>query len=229
VVSAYGKIIPEIILNIPAYGCINIHPSLLPKYRGATPIPSAILNGDKTTGVSIMLLDTGMDTGPVFSQREAPVYDEDNAVSLSERLSDISARMLMEVLPLWLAGKIKPRPQDESSATYTKVISKEDGRIDWNLSAVEIWRRVRAYQPWPGCFTDWNGKNLKIIKAVPFESASTVPGRIVSLESGTTAAAGIECGTGVLGIIRLQLEGKKEMAVDEFIRGQHDFIGGNVF
>jgi methionyl-tRNA formyltransferase len=228
VVSAYGKIIPENILDIPTYGCINVHPSLLPKYRGATPIPSAILNGEHITGVSIMLLDAGMDTGPLFRQKEERIDDSDNTATLSERLSIISADVLMEVLPLWLQGKIRPEPQDNSKATYTQVISKEDGKIDWNLSAVEIWRRVRAFQPWPGCFTTWKGRNLKISKAIPEETSTSQPGKVVRLPEKSGTTAGIECGDGILGILRLQLEGKKDMSLDEFIRGQKDFICSTV-
>jgi methionyl-tRNA formyltransferase len=229
IVSAYGKIIPENILAIPAFGCLNIHPSLLPQYRGATPIPSAILNGDRVTGVSVMLLDPGMDTGPVFRQCEEEILDVDTAETLSDRLAGSGARVLMEVLPAWLEGEIKPVPQDNSKATYTAVISKEDGRADWTRSAVEIWRKVRAYQPWPGCYTNWKEKNLKIAAAVPLDIKAGEPGTIISIKDiDSPVGVGISCGSGVLGLLRVQIEGKREMAVDEFMRGQADFTGSKV-
>ncbi len=230
VVSAYGKIIPENILSIPPFGCLNIHPSMLPKYRGATPIPSAILNGDKTTGVSVMLLDQGMDTGPVFRQCEEEILDVDTAETLSARLAQAGARVLMEVLLPWLEGKIQPVPQDDSKATYTSIISKEDGQADWRHSAVEIWRKVRAYQPWPGCYTSWKGKNLKIAAAVPLDIKGDKPGAIILIKDiDSPARVGISCGSGVLGLLRVQIEGKKEMSAEEFMRGQPNFAGSKLF
>jgi methionyl-tRNA formyltransferase len=227
VVSAYGKIIPENILAVPPRGCLNIHPSLLPKYRGATPIPSAILNGETVTGISVMLLDPGMDTGPVLKQREEAISNDDTSETLSERLAKAGAELLMDVLPPWLEGKIIPVPQDDSQATYTKVISKEDGKIDWNTGAIDIWRRIRAFQPWPGCFTTWAGRNLKIAGALPLDMPSSEPGKVIPVEG--PVSVGIECGRGVLGLTRVQLEGKKQMSVEEFIRGQGDFVGSKVF
>jgi methionyl-tRNA formyltransferase len=227
VVSAYGKIIPETFLALPKYGCLNIHPSLLPKYRGATPIPSAILNGETVTGISVMLLDPGMDTGPVLKQREEVISGGDTAETLSERLAKAGAELLMDVLPAWLEGKIVPMPQDDSQATYTKVISKEDGKIDWDTGAIDIWRRIRAFQPWPGCFTTWEGRNLKIAGALPLDMPSSEPGKVILVEG--PVSVGIECGRGVLGLTRVQMEGKKQMSVEEFIRGQADFVGSKVF
>jgi methionyl-tRNA formyltransferase len=225
VVAAYGKLIPVEILAVPPYGCLNLHPSLLPRYRGATPIPAAILNGDTASGVSIMLLDTGMDSGPVLKQREVAVSDDDTAASLGARLAQIAADLLMEVLPLWLGGKIQPRPQDDSRATYTRPIHKEDGRIDWNQDALLIWRKVRAYAPWPGCFTSWSGKNLKIIHAVPLDPAGeAVPGSVITLQGVPGVSTGVVCGKGILGLLQVQLEGKREMAAEEFARGHRDFV-----
>jgi len=229
VVAAYGKIIPENILNIPRLGFLNIHPSLLPRHRGATPIPSAILQGDRVTGVSIMLLDAGMDSGPVFKQCEMPVADNDTAGTLSDKLADRGAELLTEVLPLWIDGKIKPQPQDDSQATYTSMLNKEDGKLDWNMDAQEIWRKVRAFQPWPGCFTTWKGKNMKITGITPVKWDKPVEaGEIISLPPATGHIAGIGCGKGVLALDRLQMEGKKEMPVEEFVRGQRDFIGSRL-
>lgn len=229
VVAAYGKIIPVEILAIPPYGCLNLHPSLLPSYRGATPIPAAILNGDTASGVSIMLLDPGMDSGPVLKQREAPVRDDDTAGSLGTRLAQIAADLLIEVLPLWLGGKIQPRPQDHSRATYTRPIQKEDGRIDWNQDALLIWRKVRAYAPWPGCSASWSGKNLKIIRALPLNPAGdALPGSVITLKGVPGVSTGVICGKGVLGLLQVQLEGKREMSIEEFIRGHRDFPGSRL-
>ena len=176
-----------------------------------------------------MLLDAGMDTGPVFRQRAEEIKDEDTTGSLSERLSQIGAELLLEVLPLWLQGKIKPEPQQNELATYTNTISRDDGKVDWKMSAVEIWRRVRAFQPWPGCFTSWKGRNLIIAAALPLAIPTGDPGTVVSLKQpDCAAAAGVQCGSGVLGLLRVQLEGKKEMGIEEFMRGHSDFIGSTV-
>ena len=226
VVAAYGKIIPAEILSIPGYGCLNVHPSLLPKYRGATPIPSAILSGDIMTGVSIMLLDAGMDSGPVFKQRAEAITEDDTSSTLADRLSQIGAEMLTEILPLWLEGKIQPEPQDHNLATYTRMINKEDGRIDWNSSAAEIWRKVRALQPWPGCYTTWQGKNLKIMRCKPMDhKAGAQPGSVISLVVEGKMVAGVTCRAGTLALLQVQLEGKKAIGTDEFIRGQRGFMG----
>lgn len=228
-VAAYGKIIPSTILEIPGYGCLNIHPSLLPKYRGATPVQSAILNGDSITGVTIMLLDAGMDSGPILKQREEPINDADTAQSLMQRLAFAGAELVAEVLPLWLEGKIQPVKQDEELATYTRPLSKEDGRIDWSMSAVDIWRRVRAYQPWPGAWTIWKDKMLKINNALLVEmTAAGKAGDVIALKGNADMPAGVICGKGILGLREVQLEGKKAMRIEEFLRGQRDFIGSKL-
>jgi methionyl-tRNA formyltransferase len=176
-----------------------------------------------------MLLDAGMDSGPVFKQAELPVADEDTAGSLSEKLANLGAELLTEVLPLWIEGKIKPKPQNDSSATYTSMLTREDGRIDWDKDAVDIWRKVRAFQPWPGCFTIWMGKNLKIAQVTPVDLHTTIEaGKIISLSSREGSSVGVGCGKGVLALERLQLEGKREMTGEEFIRGQRDFIGSKL-
>ncbi|MBM3183331.1 MAG: methionyl-tRNA formyltransferase, partial [Chloroflexi bacterium] len=139
VVAAYGQILPRAVLSLPRFGCVNIHPSLLPKYRGSSPIASAIMHGDDATGVTVMLLDAGMDTGPLLKQAKVPISAEDTTGSLTTKLAQIGARLLLETLPQWLEGRITPQPQDESRASYTKQIAKEDGEMDWQLSAVELW------------------------------------------------------------------------------------------
>jgi len=183
VVAAYGQILPKEILEIPQYGCLNVHPSLLPKYRGSSPIQYTILNGDKETGVTIILMDEKMDHGPILAARElefsifnypseARVGDEGEAFSdlqfsnLHDKLADLGAKLLIETIPKWLAREIKPKPQDDSKATYTKILKKEDGKIDWKKSAEEIERQIRAFELWPGSFTIWekikNKEPLKI-------------------------------------------------------------------
>jgi len=225
VVAAFGQILPQSVLDIPRYGCINIHPSLLPKFRGASPVASAILSGEEFTGVSIMLLDAGMDTGPVLTRAAVPVSLEDNTGSLTGRLSLIAAHLLQEALTGWWRREIVPQPQDEDEATYSARITKEEGEVDWKMSAVEIWRRVRAFNPWPGCYSRWRGKQLKIIEALPLsEKGVSGVGRVVAL-SRSEAVAGIGTGDGILGLLKVQLEGKQTMSAAEFLRGQRDFIG----
>ncbi len=225
VVAAFGKILPQSVLDIPAYGCINIHPSLLPGYRGAAPVAAAILGGDEFTGVSIMLLDAGMDTGPVLAQAQIPVSALDTTGSLGAKLSLISAQLLLEVLPSWVRGERTPRPQNNAEATYCGTITKEEGEIDWRLPAVDIWRRVRAFQPWPGCYTRWQGKQMKIIEAVPLPGEKNAEtGRVVALQKGE-AGFGVNAGEGVLGVLKVQLEGKRSMSAGEFLRGQQKLVG----
>jgi methionyl-tRNA formyltransferase len=225
VVAAFGQLLPQSVLDIPDYGCINIHPSLLPKFRGASPVAAAILSGDEFTGVSIMLLDAGMDTGPVLARAMVPISPQDDTGSLTDRLSLLAAHLLQEALVGWFRREIVPQPQNEAEATYSTQIYKEEGEIDWYLSAVDIWRRVRAFNPWPGCYTKWRGKQLKIIEAVPLPGESTTGvGRVVG-SSGLEAVPGVGTGDGVLGLLKVQLEGKRAMSAAEFLRGQRDFIG----
>ena len=225
VVAAFGHILPESVLAIPPHGCLNIHPSLLPRFRGASPVASAILYGSDFTGVSVMLLDKGMDTGPVLARAQVSVLPADTTGSLTEKLSLVGAELLLEVLPRWVKGELTAQPQDESQASYTEVLDKKDGEIDWSLTAVGIWRRLRALSPWPGCYTKWEGKQLKIVEAVPFVSEKNADiGRVVTLDKGE-AAFGIGAGAGVLGVLKVQLEGKKVMTSAEFLRGRKEFVG----
>ena len=229
VVAAYGQILPDSVLSIPKYNCINIHPSLLPKYRGPSPVAAAILNGDVVTGVTIMLIERKVDSGQILSQKEIPVNGDDTTESLSGRLAKLGAELLMETIPSWTAGKIQPRLQDESQASYTRMEAKEDGRLDWNLPAVQLWRRVKAFYPWPGCFTDWKGVRLKIIKAVPLNEIGVGKvGEVVALPHTAEARAVVRTADGLLGLIVVQLEGKREMAVTDFMVGHPDFIGSTL-
>lgn len=230
VVAAFGQILPPEILGLPKFGCLNVHPSLLPRYRGPSPIATAILQGDEVTGVTIMLLDAGMDSGPILAQREVPISAENTAGSLTEKLAQVGAQLLMETLPLWIEGQIEARAQEESQASYTRAIIKSDGEIDWRLPALELWRRVRAFDPWPGCYAWWRGKRLKLVKVVPLVGEkSAEPGRVVALSSPAPATIGVGTGDGILGLVRVQLEGKREISVEEFVRGQRDFVGSYLF
>ena len=225
VVAAFGQILPQAVLDIPSYGCINIHPSLLPKFRGASPVAAAILAGHEFTGVSIMLMDSGLDTGPVLARAAISISPNDNTSSLTVKLSMVAARLLQEVLVRWLRHEIAPQPQNEAEATSSSLITKEEGEIDWHPPAIDIWRRVRAFNPWPGCSTRWRGKRLEIIEAVslPKEGLFEV-GQVVAVnEKG--AAFGVCTGEGILGVLKVQLEGKRAMSAAEFLRGQRDFIG----
>ena len=229
VVAAFGQILSQAVLDIPRYGCINIHASLLPKYRGASPIAAAILSGDEFTGVSIMRMEAGLDTGPVYARAQIPISAQDTTGSLAAKLSQIAARLLQEVLVGLARGELTPQPQDEAAATFYGEFTKEDGLIDWHLQAVDIWRRVRAFQPWPEGYTRWQGKVLKVLEVVPLaEEAAFEVGRVVALtpaQKASKAAFGVGTGRGLLGVLRVQLEGKRAMPAEEFLRGQQKFIG----
>jgi len=229
VVAAFGQILPQSVLAMPRLGCINIHPSLLPRFRGASPVASAILAGDEFTGVSIMLMDEGLDTGPILARAQIPISAQDTTGSLTAKLSWLGARLLLEVLSYWLRGQLTPQPQSEAEASYCGPITKEEGEIDWRLSAIDIWRRVRAYHPWPGCYTTWRGRQLKIVEAVPLPEERTFKaGQVVALTSvpeEPKAGFGVYTGDGVLGVSRVQLEGKQVLSAAEFLRGQREFMG----
>jgi methionyl-tRNA formyltransferase len=232
VVAAYGLLLPPEVLAVPRQGAINVHPSLLPRWRGASPVAAAILSGDEFTGVSIMLLDAGLDTGPVLSRAQVPVSPQDDAGSLTGKLARVGAALLNEVLAGWSRDEITPRTQDEAGATLCRPITKEDGEIDWHAPARDIWRRVRAFQPWPGGYTRWRGKKLDILEAWPLAAAGAFQtGEIVPLAVQPPPAGldfGIATGEGVLGIARVRLEGKRDMTAAEFRRGQRDFIGARL-
>jgi methionyl-tRNA formyltransferase len=192
-------------------------------------VAAAILAGDEFTGISIMLMNVGLDTGPVLGQVQIPVSPWDRAGSLTAKLSLIAAHLLQEVLSGWSRRELIPQPQDEARATYSGIISKEAGEIDWHLQAVSIWRQVRAFHPWPVCYTRWRGKVLKVLEAVPLPAAETAEiGQVIALarlREKAAAAFVVSTGDGVLGVLRVQLEGKRAMMAAEFLRGQRQFIG----
>ncbi|MEN8614911.1 methionyl-tRNA formyltransferase [Dehalogenimonas sp. THU2] len=226
VVAAYGLILPQAVLDIPRLGCLNVHASLLPRHRGAAPIAAAIAAGDRFTGVSIMRMDAGIDTGAVYSRAMIPVFDWDTTGSLSGRLAIIGAMSLIDVLPQVERGTIDAVPQPVEGSTYAPMLAKEAGRIDWRQSADMIWRQSRAFQPWPGAYTAWQGKTLKLIETRPVDiDTKAEPGTVVQVPNAPAVPFGVATGGGVLGILSLQLEGKRPAAAAEFLRGQRDFIG----
>jgi len=223
VVTAYGQILRPQVLDLPRYGCINVHASLLPRWRGASPITAAILAGDPITGVTIMQMDPGMDTGPILSQRAEAIRPDDTTASLSERLGQLGADLLIETLPCFIEGKIAPKPQPQEGVTLCRLVKKEHARIDWTRPATEIERMVRAYQPWPGAFTTWAGQTLKIGGAKIAEGQAQ-PGQVIPWEKGVA----IGTGAGLLLPTALQLPGKKMLPVDVFLRGKPDFTGARL-
>ena len=224
VVAAYGKFLPPEVLSIPPHGCLNIHPSLLPLYRGPSPVAAAILDGLTETGVSLMLLDEGMDTGPVIASEASAIRPRDAADVLTFRLFETGARMLRERLPEWMEGRIEAVPQAESEATTTRLLKREDGNADWNSTAVELDRKLRGFTPWPGLYTQWRRKTLKIISAQPTDShRSDPPGRVIALEG--EASFGVVTGDGTLGLEALQLEGRRVQSSKEFLAGYPEFLG----
>ena len=225
VVASFGIILPQAVLDIPPYSCLNLHPSLLPLYRGPTPIPAAILAGDDVTGTSIMLIDKNIDSGPILAQRKVPLEPSDTTESLTDKLAHSSADLLMETLPGWLSRSITLRPQKHEDVTYTKMLNKNDGELDWRLPAVELWRKVRAYYPWPVAFSSWNHKGIRILDALLQSGQLDVPGRVLDLGCG---GVGVQTGTGILKLVRVQVEGKKELGIAEFVRGQRDFVGSTL-
>lgn len=230
IVAAFGQILPQKVLDQPRYGTLNIHASLLPRHRGPDPIAEAIVQGDRETGVSIMLLDAGIDTGPVLYKKSLPLTGEETTGTLTLQLADLGAEALRETLPLWIAGEITPQPQDNDKATHTRMLNKEDGIIDWQRPAAVIARKIRAYQPWPGAFTHWKGKLLKILTARPLSvelPEGTVPGTVAIRDDAGHKVLSIATGSGVLLIKQLQLEGKKALSSEEFLRG-HAQIAGDI-
>ncbi len=218
IVAAYGLILPKEVLNIPRKGCINIHPSLLPKYRGASPIQETILNGDQETGTTLILMDEKMDHGPIISDLKFKIVDlKITYPILSNKLAKLSSQLLIETLPKFLAKKIKPIKQNHRQATFVKRINKEDGKIDWTKSATEIERMTRAYRPWPGTYTTFMTKKIKIIQVEILEiDHQKQPGTIFFIESKIPAVA---CGKNALILKEIQLAGKNIITGKEFANG----------
>lgn len=218
VVVAYGLLLPRSILETPRLGCVNIHASLLPRWRGAAPIQRAILAGDRMSGVTIMQMDVGLDTGPMLLERRTPIDERETAASLHDRLAELGAEAIVQALDALAAGTAQPRPQPASGATYAEKIRKEEAAIDWSKSAIEIDRQVRAFNPWPIAETRWNGEQLRIWEALPEPASgsgeSRTPGAVLQ---ASAAGVVVATGAGALRILRLQPAGRRQMSAGEFL------------
>jgi len=234
VVVAYGQVLRREVLDIAPFGVLNIHPSLLPRWRGASPIPATILAGDSQTGASIIIMDAGMDSGPILAQEPIEIQPSDNTATLAERLALLSADLLARTLPHWLNSDIEPQPQDESRVTTCSRLRKEDGTINWNKPAVEIWRHVRAYNPWPGAHTTLGLELLHIWEAWPLDAHTNAPPGTIVLANPETLSAlpdlqatalCIQTGRSILAVTRLQRAGRRALPAADFLRGAPHIVG----
>ena len=232
VVAAYGRILPQVILDLPPRGCLNVHGSLLPKYRGAAPIQWAVINGEPETGVTIMVMDAGMDTGAILEQAVVPISAEDTAGDMAVRMAEVGGSLLVSTLQKWAKGMVAPQPQNESKATLAPILKKEDGLLDWSQSVPTLANRVRGLSPWPGAFTFVNGERWGIWKvqieahggnaALPSKDNSCVPGTIIGV---TKNAILVQTGQGVLRLLEIQPANKKRMAVADYVVGHQIDVG----
>lgn len=218
VVAAFGQILSAEVLELPPLGCVNLHASLLPKLRGAAPVQAAILEGERETGITVMQMDEGLDTGDILYQEAIPIGENETAGELSERLSRLSASCIVKALPLLARGELKRRPQDENGATYASKLTKQSGRIDWKTDAATLSRLIRATNPWPGAFTSVEKKQLKLFAATASgeNSEDVTPGTV--MHAGREGLC-VQTGDGQLLIREVQLEGKKRMPTEDFLRG----------
>lgn len=223
VVAAFGQILPQAVLDIPAHGSINIHASLLPRWRGAAPIQAAIRNGDAETGVTIMKMDAGLDTGPMLLKRAIPIASDETGASLHDKLAILGADLVSEALPAYLNGELEPQPQDDALSTFAPQIQKQDGQIHWEQDAVAIERLVRAFTPWPGTSTTWNGQYLKILGGFVQDGKAPI-GQVV--QTGNHVAIGT--GNGLYCPTSLQVAGSRAVATADFVNGHQDFIGATL-
>ncbi len=225
VLAAYGLLLPKTFLFAPAHGAVNVHPSLLPRHRGAAPVAAAILAGDRVTGTSIMVMDQGLDTGPVLARREVPLQGDERTPALTDRLFRVGADLLTECLPGYVLGQIAPEPQPDEGVSVTKRFTRADGEFDWSAPAAELERRVRAFDPWPGTFTTWNGRRLEVVEAAVAPSER-------GLEAGTVVrsddGAGVVTGEGLLLLLQVKLEGRVETPIQDFLRGHGAFVGARL-
>jgi methionyl-tRNA formyltransferase len=221
-VVAYGLFLPSHTLGTPPLGALNVHPSLLPRHRGPSPVATAILEGNKSTGVTLMQLDEGMDSGPIIAQRRTPIGADETAEDLTDRLFDIGADLLADTINPWRDGNITPVPQSEADATTSRLLKREDGAIDWTQSAGQIARQIRAYYPWPSSFTQWQGRQLKVHEASALDGIeSELPGTVTQLPQGIA----VTTGSGALLLRRVQIEGRQATNISDFARGYRDFVG----
>ena len=236
VVAAYGQILRQRVLDIPSRGCLNVHASLLPRHRGASPIAAAILAGDAVTGVTIMEMVRALDAGPMVARVEEPISPFDTTGSLEARLAHRGAELLTGVIEEWASGRLVATPQDESLVTYAPQIARADALLDWSLPAVELWRQVRAYQPWPVAFTRFGDQELRIHESWPLDGAeSGEPGTVLSVRAlpseardGGEETFAVQTGDGLLAVRRVQKPGGRPMTGLDFLRGQRDFVGAKL-
>ncbi len=226
VVAAYGLILPDEVLEVPRLGCLNVHPSLLPKYRGPSPVASAILAGDEVTGVTVMEVTQQVDAGPVVARRRLRIRAGETAGELTGRLFHLGGCLMVAVLPAWASGEIEASPQVDAEATMTRLLARDDGEIDWTAPAERIMRQVRAYDPWPGSFTRWDGRRLKVLEARASRANHAEPaGTVVS---GPDGSLGVATGDGVLRLGRVQMEGRRAVDAAAFARAQSEFVGARL-
>ena len=226
VVAAYGLILPGDVLETPWLGCLNVHPSLLPKYRGPSPVASAMLAGDEVTGVTLMEVTERVDSGPVVARRRLRIRADETAGELTGRLFRLGACLAVAVLPRWADGEIEAASQDDAQATMTRLLTREDGEIDWTAPAERIALQVRAYDPWPGSFTTWDGRRLKVLEAsVTRADHGEAAGTVVSVDDGSL---GVATGDGVLRLGSVQMAGRRAVDADAFARGQAGFVGARL-
>jgi methionyl-tRNA formyltransferase len=223
VVAAFGQILKPAVLDLPLHGCVNVHASLLPRWRGAAPIAAAIAAGDAETGITLMRMDVGLDTGPMLARRAEPIHPEDTTASLTERLAQLGATLLIETLPRYFSGAIQPQPQNESHATYAPQLKKEAGHLDFSRPAIELERQVRAMTPWPGAFALWQGQPLKILRA---EVMAARKERGIVLQ--TARGPAVMAADAALLLLDVQPPGKRPMPALDFLRGTRDFIGAKL-
>ena len=220
VVAAYGQILKQEVLELPKFGCLNIHASLLPRWRGASPIQASILHGDEKSGITIMCIEAGLDTGPILAQCETAILGDDTAQSLSTRLAELGASLLMNVLPNYLDGKLAAQAQDDTLATYAPMVKKEEGELDFNLSGIELERQVRAFDPWPGTYMSWDGGLLKVHRVRYVAATKTQPGQRGKVGKLPAVAAS----DGWLVFEEVQPSGKKMMPGDVFLNGARQWL-----
>jgi len=224
VVAAFGQILRESILGLPRFGCLNVHASLLPRWRGASPIQAAVRAGDSVTGITIMQMDAGMDTGAILAQTSVPIDDTDTGGTLTARLAPLGAGLLIETLPAFLEGKITPAPQDEALVTLAPPLKKEDGRLNFNLRAEELERQIRAYDPWPGTFLEWEARRIAVLRGRAASAPGIAAGGLTRL--GVMPAVGTSDGALVLELVRPA--GRQTISGEDFLRGAPAFADGRV-
>jgi methionyl-tRNA formyltransferase len=234
IVAAYGQILRQAVLALPRRGSLNVHASLLPRHRGASPVAAAILAGDEVTGVSIMEVVRALDAGPVVAKAEEPVLPTDTTASLEPRLARLGADLLMRVLDDWAEGRLRATPQDDTQATYAPMLKRGDALIDWSKPALRLWREVRAYNPWPVSYTYFGGPELKVWEAWPLPAAGAAePGTVFGLEklpaeAGSSVGLAVAAGEGRLALVRVQAQGRKIVAAADFARGQRGLVGSRL-